>query len=111
MKGYRYEIFLRNSFNVSNKGDDPAGLASADWFNSSYNENSFNKIKAGLSYAICIYNREFINTKKLNDPDDYEQMDNFLKRSLNISTSEDAMEIIDEYNLFKEHIISLPDNI
>lgn len=59
-------------------------------FNSSYNENEFNKIKAEFSYVICIYNREFTSTKKLNALDDYEQMDNFLKRSLNISTSEDV---------------------
>lgn len=100
MKGYSYEVFLRNAFEINNKGEDPAGLALADWHNTAYSKDSFNKVKAGLSYAIAIYNHRYTNNKKLKDPEDYQGMDSFLEKALNANVIDDIDEIIQDYKSF-----------
>ena len=73
MSAMSYEFFVRKAFGNVSRGGDPAGLAEADIYNTSYNVTSLNELKIGTGYAIAIYNSEYIETKELRDPNDYEK--------------------------------------
>lgn len=91
MSALGYEHFVGKAFgNVERRGD-PAGLAEADIYNSSYATTSMNKLRIGTGYAIAIYNSNYIEEKELRDPIDYEKMDKFLDDVLKTKTGEEIM--------------------
>ncbi|WP_261813272.1 hypothetical protein [Paraclostridium bifermentans] len=110
MDALKYENFVTKAFGNINKGNDPAGIARADIFNLSYRDEYFNKLKAAIAYSIAIYNSNFSNHKKLSDPKDYLKMDSLLKESLLIKNTEEAINLINEYNKFKVYAEELPNN-
>lgn len=104
-----YENFVKKAFGVVNRGDDPAGLAEANIYNSSYATPALNKLKIGTGYAIAIYNSNYNNTKKLRDCD-YEKMDNFIADVIAANQAREIIEIIEKYQKFQNDLDSLPDN-
>lgn len=107
-----YEYFLRNILNVSEKGGDVAGVASADYYNGSYSQEDWDKVKAGVGYAIAAYNHKYTNEKRLKDPDDYNKMDEFLHKAVNLSEKPDIKELdklIEEYRDFSNYADNLPE--
>lgn len=109
MSALEYEFFVRKAFGVSAKGDDPAGLAVADYFNSAFDTASLNKIKIGTAYAIAIYNNQYSELKALRDPSDYERMDQFMADILHAKNVNDVGEIIESYTAFKDELEQLTD--
>lgn len=108
MSALGYEHFVRDAFGNVERGGDPAGLAEADIYNSSYEISSMNELKIGTGYAIAIYNSNYIETKELRDPEDYEKMDKFLDEVLKSKTGDDIGRIIEEYQEFKKELDGLP---
>ncbi|MHB9925508.1 hypothetical protein [Clostridium botulinum] len=113
MKQMRYENFVRNAFEVAlgksiGRGGDLACLAEADYFNMSGDKEFLNKIKTGTSYAIAINNNILTETKmsKLEDPCDFEKMNNFLDRALEVKDSNEVIEVIEQYIQFKDEVNS-----
>lgn len=47
MSALLYEHFVRNAFGGVERGGNPAGLAEADIYNSSYDTSSLNELKIG----------------------------------------------------------------
>ena len=110
MGALTYEYFVRKAFGDNiGRGGDPAGLAEADIYNSSYDITEMNKLKIGAGYAIAIYNYNYIENKKLRDPDDYERMDQFINEVLAAQTGEEIVKIIESYADFKNELEKLPD--
>lgn len=109
MSALGYEHFVRKAFGNVERGGDPAGLAEADIYNSSYASTSMNELKIGTGYAIAIYNSNYTETKELRDPDDYEKMDKFLDDVLKANTGEAIGKIIEEYREFQKELDDLPD--
>ena len=109
MSALLYEFFVRKAFDVKNRGEDPAGLAEADIFNTSYDAESLNKLKVGTSYSICILNRKYEEEKTLRDPEDYERMKKFVSDVLEAKSGDAITEIIESYQDFEKELKALPD--
>lgn len=109
MSALLYEHFVRKAFGNVERGGDPAGLAEADIFNTSYNSTSLNELKIGTGYAIAIYNSNYMEVKELRDPEDYERMEKFLGDVLTAKSGNEIAEIIKEYQEFEEELKDLPD--
>lgn len=109
MSALIYEHFVRKAFKDVGRGGDPAGLAEADIYNSSYSPTELNKLKIGTGYAIAIHNSEYMETKELRDPDDYEKMDNFINEVIVAKTGEEISNIIERYQDFMEKLDGLED--
>lgn len=104
-----YEYFVRNAFGNVERGGDPAGLAEADMYNMSFSDGMFlNKLKIGTSYAMAIYNANYMEAKKLQDPEDCEKMENFLKGVLEAESGNEIVEIIKQYQNFETDLKKLP---
>lgn len=115
MAGLAYESFVIKAFEISlnkkiNRGDDPAHLSNANYYN--INDKEFlNKIKTGTAYAIAIYNSEIQETKKVKDPDDYNKMNAFLDKALIATNTNDIDSLIADYNEFRKYANNLPNII
>lgn len=110
MGALMYENFLRKAFgNDIERGGDPAGLAEADIYNLSHNNENLNKMKIGTGYAMNIYNRNYMDLKELRDPDDYEKMNQFIDEVLVATTGKEIVEIIEKYIEFQEELEQLND--
>lgn len=109
MSALLYEHFVRKAFGNVGRGEDPAGLAEADIYNTSYNPTSLNELKIGTGYAIAIYNSNYMETKELRDPEDYKRMEKFLGDVLKVKNGNEIAEIIKEYQEFEEELKDLPD--
>jgi len=96
-----YESFVRDAFSLETKKDvgrwgDPANLANTDVFDAGY----LSKIKAGVSYSMCIFNSHI--TEYSNVPDDqydelHEKMDVVLERVLSASEPLEVYDLIIKY--------------
>lgn len=111
MSALLYEHFVRKAFGDVERGGDPAGLAEADIYNTSYNVTSLNELKIGTGYAIAIYNSEYIETKELRDPNDYEKMDQFIADVLAAKNGNEIGDIIEKYQKYQEELDELPDRL
>ena len=109
MSALLYEHFVRAAFGGVERGEDPAGLAEADIYNSSYDSTALNELKIGAGYAIAIYNFNYTEQKELRDPDDYEKMDQFLAEILDAKTGSEIGEIIEKYQDFQKELDNLPE--
>lgn len=108
MSALLYEHFVRKAFGGVERGGDPAGLAEADIYNSSNDGASLNQLKIGTGYAIAIHNADYMETKKLRDPDDYEKMDQFIADVLAAKNGNEISEVIEKYQKFQEELDNLP---
>lgn len=109
MNALLYEHFVRKAFGDVERGGDPAGLAEADIYNTSYEATSLNELKIGTGYAIAIYNSKYMETKELRDPDDYEKMDQFIADVLASKNGNEIGDIIKKYKEFQNELDELPD--
>lgn len=109
MSALLYEHFIRRAFGDVERGGDPAGLAEANIYNTSYDATSLNELKIGTGYAIAIYNSNYMRTKELRDPEDYEKMEKFLGDVLRANNGNEIAEIIKDYREFEEELKELPD--
>lgn len=107
MSGYEYELFVRDAFGCKVNGEDPAGLSEATIYNTSYERHSLNRLKIGIGSSMLIYNRKYENEKKLRDPDDYKKMEYFINRVLEITSTEEAADLLSEYKKFMEELNDL----
>lgn len=105
-----YEFFLRDAFGIHHKGDDPAGLASADIYNST-DTDDLRKAKIGLQYAILAMERKFSNEKQLVDPEDYNKIRRLLDEADDITCHQKLNAVIKQACELREYFISLPDII
>jgi len=81
------------------KGDDPAGLASADTFNHcSRSTIDFLKAKAVVAYAISIANSLITNyCSSLHDPQDYNLMDKYLQDVYRAQNCDELFGVLEDY--------------
>lgn len=96
-----YENFVRAAFSLETKQDvgrwgDPAHLANTDIFDAGY----LTKIKASVSYSMCIFNSHV--TEYSNVPDDqydelHEKMDVILEQVLSANDPLKVYDLIEEY--------------
>ncbi len=72
----KYEFFISGIFECK-RSEDPARLADADIFNLAAQDNKIylNMAKTGVAYAIARRRSDYINTKVLEESEDYERFD------------------------------------
>ena len=98
----KYEFFIRNTFKCQ-RGEDPAKLADADIYNLAHEKEYLNKVKTGLAYTIARRSSDYVNSKQLHDPDDYERLERLLDDSLNVIDIQGIIDVLDKAtNLFYE---------
>lgn len=106
MDAMKYEGFVRGAFSIErdeliNKGEDPLGVANADIFDMSYNEEYLEQAKLGVRTSIQLYNRKIFEDNIPNE-DDRLQMERLLERTLEAENSMDLISIIDEYIVLRD---------
>ncbi|SMO59417.1 hypothetical protein SAMN06269117_11316 [Balnearium lithotrophicum] len=81
------------------KGDDPAGLASANTFNNCKRDKiSFLKTKTVVAYAIATANSLITNRcNDLRDPEDYRLMDKYLEDVFNAKDCDTLFKTLVDY--------------
>lgn len=96
-----YENFVRAAFSLETKEDvgrwgDPAKLANTDIFDAGY----LSKIKASVSYSMCIFNFHVTEYSSIQD-DQYdelhEKMDTILEQVFSADTPLKVYDLIEEY--------------
>ena len=107
MNALRYEYFVRNAFD-SKRGEDPARVGDANYYNGINDKNVLNKVKIGLSYTISRKASDFTNIKQVRDPYDYNALDNLIDRALNVKNEQDIVAVIDDAEKLFEVLQNLP---
>lgn len=105
-KNLTYEYFVRGAFSMNldtyiNRGADPAGLADADIFDASNNQEYFNKAKLGVSYSIASYNHAIFETSTV-PASDCNLMQDLLVQSLAAKDSNELFDILTRYTTVRD---------
>lgn len=107
MDAMKYECFVRGAFSIERdslikRGEDPLGIADADIFNLSYNHKEYlDKVKSGVVSSIELYNQKIFRDSNVNE-EDRTKMINLINRANCAESSEELLEVIDEYKIFRD---------
>lgn len=117
MSAVNYETFVIGAFKlagyddkVREKGDDPAGITNIDAYKMANASEYFYKVKAGLVYAIAVYNYQYSEIIVSEDSEEHDKMVGFLEKSLRVSNIWEIENLIVKYNTFKKHLDNLNEN-
>ena len=98
MPAMKYETFLRRAFglgkgNMIDRWGDPASLANTD----NFTDSNINSVKAGVAYAIEIFNQEIINNVKIEDDKEFERIESFTGKIISATSIQDVSTLIKNY--------------
>ncbi|EGT3817595.1 TPA: hypothetical protein OXB05_002697 [Clostridioides difficile] len=106
MDGLFYERFVRSAFsiklnNLIDRSEDLGGLADAAIFRAANNLHELNEIKISTGYAIAIFNNEILEHCNVSN-EDSNMMTELFDRSLVANSRKEIVDIIREYEIYRE---------